>query len=473
MERQNSKKELDFKGKKVLVFGLGLLGGGVATTNWLIKHGAVVTVTDLKDKDQLEHSLENIKGKVKLSLGGHKDEDIKDNDIIVINPDVPINNRFVELARKLGKTVENEATIFYKSTTRPIIAITGTRGKTTTANWAGHFLKAKKKTIVTGNSYIEPMMKALDKVGKYSVVVNELPSFQLELFDEVSEAPEIAVITNIYQDHLNRHGSLRNYANTKANIFRSQSSDQNLILNYDNDWTEFFLKQKPKSKIWFFSLLTLPKQLNGVFYKDDTIYFQSNREVKKALDVKGFIEKWGGHNLQNLLVSSLAAHLGGISWPIIQKNIKTLPQVPFRQEVIFENEQIRVVNDTAATSPDGGIAAVKRFGSPSCVLITGGTDRQLDYSQWAKVVPKFVKPENIIMIDGSATGKMLAVLGSKGHKIRVFNTLEECVVAALSRLSGHSGATLLFSPASKSFEKFKNEYDRGDKFNKLIGEKLK
>lgn len=467
------KKEFDFKGKKVLVFGLGLLGGGLATTNWLIKHGAIVTVTDLKDKKQLEHSLKRIKGKVKLSLGGHNEEDIKKNDIIVINPDVSINNRFVELAIKLGKQVENEATIFYKTTTKPIFAITGTRGKTTTANWIGHFLKAKKKAMVTGNSYIEPMMEALDKVNKFSVIVNEIPSFHLELFDEASEAPEIAVITNIYQDHLNRHGSLNNYAGIKANIFRNQSSDQNLILNHDNDWTEFFLKQKPKAKIWFSSLLSLPKKLNGVFYKKDAIYFQSNGEVKKILNVKGFVKKWGGHNLQNLLVSVLTAHLGGVSWPMMQKSIRTLPQVPFRQELIFENKQIKIINDTAATSPDGGIAAVKRFGSPSCILITGGTDRQLDYSQWAKIVPEYIKPENIIMIDGSATGKMLAVLGKKSYKIKVLNTLEECVDLSLNKISNYSKATLLFSPASKSFEKFKNEYDRGEKFNKLIKKKLK
>src|SRR3989338_7090008 len=114
MKNSQSCKETDFKGKKVLVFGLGLLGGGVATTNWLLKPGAKVTVTDLKDKKALFQSLKKIKGKAVLSLGGHKESDVEANDIIVVNPDVSINNKYVQLAFKLGKQIENEATIFLK-----------------------------------------------------------------------------------------------------------------------------------------------------------------------------------------------------------------------------------------------------------------------------------------------------------------------------------------------------------------------
>ncbi len=143
-----------FKGKKVLVFGLGLLGGGVATTNWLLKHGAKVTITDLKNKKQLAPSLKKIKGRVALKLGGHSEKDIRENEIIVLNPDVSPKNPLVKLARKLGKQIENEATIFYKLCPKPIVAVTGTRGKTTTANWLAHFLNARYKTIVSGNSYV-------------------------------------------------------------------------------------------------------------------------------------------------------------------------------------------------------------------------------------------------------------------------------------------------------------------------------
>src|SRR3989338_10139471 len=223
--------QTDFKGKKVLVFGLGLLGGGVATTNWLLKQGAKVTVTDLKDEKALLQSLKKIKGRVELTLGGHKERDVKKNDIIVVNPDVSINNKYVQLAFRLGKQVENEATIFLKNWRKPAVAITGTRGKTTTVNWVNHFMKAKYKSSVAGNSYEKPFLKILDERKKLDRAAVEIPSFVLEFFNQSVPLPDVAVITNIYQDHLNRHQSLENYALTKANIFKRQTSEQNLILN--------------------------------------------------------------------------------------------------------------------------------------------------------------------------------------------------------------------------------------------------
>lgn len=499
---KDSDKNL-FKDKKVLVFGLGLLGGGVATTNWLLKHGARVTVTDLKNKKQLASSLRRIRGKVKLKLGGHSEKDVRENEIIVLNPDVSPENPLIKLARKLGKQIENEATIFYKLCPKPMVAVTGTRGKTTTANWLAHFLNARYKTIVSGNSYVEQMLKTLDRVNKFSVVVNELPSYHLELFGGGIKAPEV-VITNIFQDHLNRHGSLENYTRAKANIFKDQTAEQNLVLNYDNKWTPFLLKLKPKAKIWFFSLSSLPKQAAGVFYKDGTTYFQTDGPTKKAFEIKNFADKWGKHNLQNLLAASLMAHICGIPWPKIQQRIKTLPQIPFRQEIVFHgsvklttgNKKIKIINDTSATSPDGGIAALKRFKGPHCVLIAGGTDRQLDYSEWARVVSGAIKKKNLILLNGSATEKMLKYLGkvdpvrgrsphggrsracggaaSNGvDESQIFDTLRGCVTAGLKKASDYPKSVLLFSPAAKSFEKFKNEFDRGKQFNALIRKETK
>ncbi len=459
----------NFAGKKVLVFGLGLLGGGVATTNWLIKHGAKVTVTDLKNKEQLAVSLKRIKGRIKLKLGGHDERDISENDVIVFNPDIPVTSKYVLLAHKLGKQVENEATIFYKLCSKPIIAVTGTRGKTTTANWAAHFLNSKgSRSVLAGNSFVEPLLNILDNVGKFSIVVNEIPSYHLEFFDSAVRPPGVAVVTNVFQDHLNRYSSFLDYAMTKGNIFKNQTSKQNLVLNYSNKWTQVFLKQKPQSKIWFFSMKKLPKRMSGVFYVKDGVYLQSGGVANKILNITGFVKKWGEHNLENLLASGLAAYLGGALWRDIQQKIKTLPQIPFRQEVIFQNKNLIIINDTTATSPDGGIAAVKRFASPSCILITGGTDRQLDYKQWAKMVPRHIKPGNIIMLAGSATDKMLKYLGDIIRPDQICDTLADCIALALSRAGKYSKSVVLFSPAAKSFEKFKNEFDRGQQFNKLI-----
>jgi len=463
-----------FKNKKVLVFGLGLLGGGVATTNWLIKHGARVTVTDLKDDSYLELSLKRLRGNPRLKLNGHDKKDIEDNEIIVFNPDVSINNPFVKYARKLGKQIENEATIFYKLCPKPIIAVTGTRGKTTVANWIGYFLnRAKRRAVVSGNSYVEPLLKTLDGASRFEYVVNEAPSYHLEYFSRGVPAPEAAIITNLYQDHLNRHGTMRDYALAKAAILRNQSANQHLILNRDDKWTPFFIKQKPRAKIWLFSMKSLSKKECGIFYKNGWIYFQDDGIPVPVLRVEDFGKERGRHNLINLLISSLAANLVGVPWEIIQKNITSLPEIKFRQEVIYKTNKLRIINDTAATSPDGGMAAVNRFASPATILIAGGTDRQLDYSVWAKTVNKKLKPENIILLEGSATIKILRLLSRNKIEPQVFGTLAKCIQAALIKARQRGQSMILFSPAAKSFEKFKNEFDRGRQFNRIIKKLIK
>ncbi len=251
----------EFKNKKVLIFGLGLLGGGIATTNWFLKQGARVTVTDLKSEKELAPSLKKIKGKFKLRLGGHDEKDIDANDLIVLNQDVPLKSKYIQYAIKNGKDVENESALFYKYFDKPVIGVTGTRGKTTTVAWINHFLNSKFRSSRAGNSTTHQFLKVLDRSSKLDIAVTEMPSFQLELFADKNFAPEIAVVTNIYQDHLNRHGTMKEYVETKSQLFKNQSSENYLILNPTNKWTNFLVSLKPKAKI-----LYSEKFLYGVYH---------------------------------------------------------------------------------------------------------------------------------------------------------------------------------------------------------------
>lgn len=448
------------KNKKVLVMGLGLLGGGIATTKWLVKHGAKVTVTDLKSRADLLSSIKALGSaakKVRFVLGKHNESDFKSHDIVVVNPAVPKESRFLKTAQKAGAKLENEATLFFTFCQNPIIAVTGTRGKTTTANWTYHFLKQKyPRAVLTGNSTDHPLLKELDKLDGQTPVVVEISSWHLEFFNRPLKAPRVAVITNIYPDHLNRHADMNDYALAKANIFKNQTSDDFLILNKKNPWTKFFLKQKPKGQIKFvpfsphFSLLSL----SGL----------------------------GDHNIQNFLVAALAANLVRVSWSLIRRAVKTLPQIKFRQEVIYQKSNLTVVNDTTATSPDATIAALTRFSDhgykgQTLILATGGTDKNLVFDPpsggWAKAVKKFVKPENLFLLTGSATQKMLSALEKKNYfkknPPQIFLGLETLLTAAVKHAKMTPGRKiLLFSPAAASFEKFKNEFDRGEKFNQFF-----
>jgi UDP-N-acetylmuramoylalanine--D-glutamate ligase len=445
---------MELKNKKALQMGLGILGGGVATAKWLLEQGAILTITDLKDPQYLKPSLEklkNLKAKIKFVLEEHREKDFLENDIIVINPDVPADNKFVRLAKEAGKQIENELTLFYKScSSRKIVAVTGTRGKTTTVNWIAHFLKSRNPdTLIIGNSPEKPFLQEIKKCNENTDVVIEVPSFLLEICDESEFAPHVAVITNLYRDHINRHKTIEEYAKTKGNIFIHQNKDDLLILNKEDKWTDFFLNLKPKSKVIFFS------------------------EENLVVDRNKFVKLWGIHNLQNFAAASSVALILGISLEEIKKEVANLPQIKFRQEKIFENENLIIYNDTTATSPEALTAAMKRFlpTEEKVVFISGGTDRELEFKQWSEMAKKLIKAENLILLSGSATEKMKNNLG--WNNFNEFDSLEECLKKALEIVKTENKAKIIFSPGAKSFEKFKNEFDRGEQFNLLINQLLK
>jgi len=487
----------DFRDKKVLIMGLGLLGGGVATAKWFVKQRAKVTVTDLKTRRQLVSSIEALGSaarKINFVLGRHRIQDFKNNDIIVVNPAVPRESKFLKVAREARKFITNDARIFFDTVQKnPIIAVTGTRGKTTVVNWITHFLKIKyPRVVASGNSSKTPLPSLIDKLhDNRTPAIVELSSWQLELLPGSRRAPDIAVITNIYPDHLNRYRSMKDYVLAKTNIFKGQDRSKTLILNKDDHWTQFFLKKRPRARVYFFSQKKLKPKIN-------------KRAVSR-------FSKRGTHNVQNLLVAILVANLQGISWQKIFSRIKSLPEIPYREEFIIKEKNLWVINDSASTSPEATIAALERFCNiGELVLIVGGTDKNLQYNPptggWTRAVKKYVKPENLFLLNGSATRKMVSALRGVGYFVKIkpqlFEELPALFKAAQRRLTLTSrGLTrkvsvgprlprvqsrgsvrvvphfiILFSPGAASFEKFENEFDRGEKFNtyfrKLFGKKI-
>jgi len=464
-----------FKNKKVLLVGLGILGGGVSTALWFLKHKAKLTITDLKSKEYLKKSIDKLKKyqkQIKYVLGKHCFSDFKSNDFIVVNPAVKtLDNPYLNYAKKYKKPIENDLSLLFRLTDNLKICITGTRGKTTTTNWIYTFIKSKyKNSLIGGNIPESPIFSLIDKIKKDSPIILETSCFQLEL---LRDAPKIAVITNLYEDHLNRYKTMKNYANVKANIFKYQTPQDFLVLNYDNLWTKYFLSLKPKSKIYFFSKKPLPKNQNGIYLKKTKIYFQENNKKTFIYNAYNFTKKWGEHNLLNLITAMLIAKLFGLSFKEIIKQIPHLPQIKMRQELVFENKKIKIINDSAGTSPEAGIAALNRFQKEkkNLILITGGTDKNLNFKDFALKIKKTIKPENLILLNGSATKKLLNHLEkikySKNYNI--FESLNECLSFSLFLSSKiKKSSIIIFSPASASFEKFKNEFDRGEKFNLLV-----
>ncbi len=471
-----SKKEF-IKNKKILIVGLGSLGGGIATSLWFLKQKAKITITDLRDKKDLKQSLNKLKqysSRIKLSLGGHNKKDFKNHNLIIINPGVKIkNNPYLKIAKKEKNLIENEISLFLRFNQSPLITITGTRGKTTITNWIGYLLKEKyPQTIIGGNMPESPVLSFLNKTKANIPVVLELSSFQLEILKNKYQGPNIAIITNLYRDHLNRHGNMKNYAMAKANIFKNQQKTDYLILNYQDKWTKFFLSLKPKSQIYFISNKPLSLNKNGIFNKNNNIYFQDNKKKQLILNAKRFSKQWGEHNLNNLMFSILAARLFGLSLTQIKKQIPRLPQMTFRQQTVYQlGTKLLIINDSCATTPEATIAALKRFSNKqnNLVLITGGTDKDLKYNELAKQIKKTISPKNLIILNGSASKKLIRELIKikYSNNYSVFESLSECLFYSLY-LRKYKTDIILFSPGATSFEKFLNEFDRGKAFNNLI-----
>ncbi len=456
-----------FKNKKVLLVGLGILGGGLATADFLLKEGANLTITDKKNRKELRPVLKKLKKrKIKFVLGRHRKEDFKNNDVIVFNPAVSILSPWVKLAKEYKKQTENDLTLFLgflkKEKNSDYITVTGTRGKTTTATWLNHFLE---NSVLGGNMPERGLLKIAQK--NKNPFVLEISSFQLEFMKRNLKAPKIALITNLYIDHLNRHKTLENYLRMKSKIFLNQTKSDFLVLNTDNKYTKKFLKFKPKSKIYYFSLKKLPKSKNGLFLAGLRIWFQENGKKKFICAIPDIPT----HQKYNLLASLLAAHLFCNKWREAVKKIKTLPVVSGRQEIVFDKNKLKIINDTTATSPDAAIAALDRFGKidKNLVLITGGTDKDLNFKELAVKIRQYIPTKNLFLLDGSATIKLIKELKKmnyfKNDTAQIFDSLEDILNAVLKY---KKKGIILFSPASASFEKFKNEFDRGKKFNRLV-----
>jgi len=246
---------MNFTGKRVLIMGLGLQGGGVGVARFFAEKGAKVTVTDLKTKEELASSIKSLSDlPLAYVLGKHREEDFKNADLVIRNPDVDKNSPYLEIAREHGAIVEMDESLFLRLWQKKenIIGVTGTRGKTTTTHLIGMILKqAGLPILLGGNLRGIATLSLLDKATPETKIVLELSSWQLQGLDWNKLSPHIAVITNIYPDHLNRYKNMKDYIADKKIIFRYQKEKDLLVLNAKDKISKNFVRQAKSKIIWF------------------------------------------------------------------------------------------------------------------------------------------------------------------------------------------------------------------------------
>ncbi|HEY4499959.1 MAG TPA: UDP-N-acetylmuramoyl-L-alanine--D-glutamate ligase [Candidatus Paceibacterota bacterium] len=430
-----------FRGKKVTVMGLGLLGRGVNDAKFLAECGAELVVTDLKTRAQLKDSLQKLRDfkNICYTLGKHRLEDFRKKDFILKAAGVPLDSPYIMEAKKNDIPIEMDASLFAKLSSAKIIGITGTRGKSTTTHLIFNILKAaKKRVFLGGNIRGMATLPLLKKVKEGDWVVMELDSWQLQGFGDAKISPHIAVFTNFLLDHQNYyHGSMDRYFQDKSYIYQFQKSEDFCI--------------------------TSPKAAQLI---RDKRFPRRGRlvEVEETLIPPDWnLKILGNHNRKNVAYAITAVRLIKIPEKIIKNTVEKFSGIPGRLELIRTVNGVAYINDTTATTPDGLRAALQSFPDINrTVLIAGGADKQLEYQPFIEEVNKVKK---LILLAGTATDKMVKLL-PKRNKMIVVNSMKEAVIQA-QRIAA-KGDTVLLSPGAASFGLFKNEFDRGEQFIKEV-----
>ena len=446
--------------RKVAVIGLGV--SNLPLLDYLYDKKAQVTVFDERTIDEIDS---NIITKIntyefELSFGKKCLEKLKGFNVVFRSPScLPTRPELQEEANR-GAIVTTEVEMLMEMCPCKIIGVTGSDGKTTTTSMINAVLQKAGFNTFLGGNIGTPLFTRLPEIKPDDIVVLELSSFQLM---NMHVSPDISVITNITPNHLNIHKDYDEYIDAKKNIFKYQNENGILILNYDNEITRKCCKEA-KGKVIFFSSNT--KLDNGFIVDGDVIKECEDKVRKHILNTDEVILR-GNHNFQNI-ATVLAATKTLVDTDIAVQAIKEFKPVEHRIEFIREIDGVKWYNDSASSSPTRTLSGINAF-KENIVLIAGGYDKNLDYEPLAK--PVLDKVSTLILI-GQTAEKIFDVVKNESEKqnkkidIYMCDSLEQTI--DIAKKSAKKGEVVLFSPASASFDMFKNFADRGQKFKNLV-----
>ncbi len=461
----------EWTGKKVLILGLGQFpqGSGISAALYAVRMGAQVRVTDKKTEQELAKNVARLKKfrSVEFVLGEHREQDIAWADIIIRNPGIRSNSLELSLAKKLGKRLESDISLFLARCPAKVIGITGTRGKSTTTTLAYEMLqRGKNKVWLGGNILISPLT-FVEKVKKDDIVVLELSSWLLETTGLVGLSPHIACITNLMRDHLNTYDGMEAYGEAKAQIFRHQGPDGLLIVNSDDAFCRNCASEAP-GDVRFFS--KKKKASSSAWMDQDALWIKDQGKEQELVKRKQ-LHIFGEHNVQNALAASLIAQAAGASVTSIRAALKAFNGIPDRQELLATIQGVDYINDTTATTPDGVIAAIQALAPryAQAYFIMGGNDKELEFTELAKQTKKHKL--RIMLIPGNASDKMRALFVKQKVRFQDCSDLKQAMFEASTQAK--KGDAVILSPGGTSFGQFKNEFDRGEQFRKLVSLKAK
>lgn len=456
----------EFRGEKVLIVGLGLHGGGVGAAAFFARLGSRVTVTDLKTSE-LAPSIAKLRRfkNITYRLGGHRPADFRTADYVIKGPGVPKNSKFLKIARRAGVPVLSDVEIFFLVCPAPIIGITGTKGKSTAASLLFELLGTRISRGSRAAPWVRPsrirrgsrawlggnirnsVLEFLPRVRKNDWVVLELSSFQLDSLKNSRRSPHIALITNIFPDHLNRYPSMAAYVTSKANIFRYQKRGDYLFINANDRLLRRTAASAPGR----------------------VVRFDPGRTVRPFAKLIRALPTYHIPNISGAI--AVAKHLG-VGERVIRKVLTAFRGLPGRMEFVRRVRGVEFINDTTATNPTAAeqavVATKKRIGKHGGLhVIAGGYDKGLPVEEFVNALAGHTA--SVIFLPGTATKKMEArIMNHESWKPNVHHASLMTEAVRIAYAQAKRGDAVLLSPGAASFGLFRHEFDRGDQFVRAV-----
>ena len=432
----------------------GLSRSGVAASEYLLSRGAKVYLYDDVDDANVRAAAETLTEKGAF-LVKHEDLEEKSErcDVLVLSPGIPIDHALPVSFRRAGKRVIGECELGALALRCPAVAVTGTNGKTTTVSMIESILRTAGKNAVACGNIGKPVTACLDELGEDGIAVLEISSFQLETL--YSLRPHVAVVLNVTPDHLNRHYNMENYTYLKSRLLKNSFESEYAVLNYDDEIVRTFAEKTKAKVVWF----SLKDKVDGGYVENGYLCYGGERVLAEN---ELFVD--GAHNRADALAAICAAKIMGIGNGTIAAALKAFRGIKHRLQKLGEVNGVTFIEDSKATNVDSAVQAINSVRGETVILL-GGKDKGYDYE------PLFdaVKDSNIVhaVIYGENAFRILNAALKRG-----FTAVTLCrpfdMAVRVAYLTAKRGQNVLLSPASASFDAFKNYEERGDRFQELF-----
>lgn len=452
-----------FRGKRVVIVGVGHFGGQIEAARFMCRAGARVLATDLKPREKLERALAALAGEpIEWRLGEHREEDAAGADWAIVSPAVPKEAPFLRALARAGARLTTEMNLTIARLRAPIFAVTGSNGKSTTTALLGRAVEEAGLRAFVGGNIGRPLLNETDAIGEGDRVVLELSSFQLEdLRAAGGVRPQVAVVTNLTPNHLDRHGTFEAYAAAKRTIVERQEPEDAAVLNREDEVVLAFAGAT-RARIATFGIAP-PRSGAGSYLREGFLCYRDEDGTEHRVLPASALSLPGRHNLLNAL--AVLAAIGAARLPLAAaaRAIASFPGLPDRLELVRERRGVRWYNDSKATTPEAARAAIDAF-EPPLLLIAGGQDKGMDPEP---LLAAAAARARAVLFIGKVRRVLAAALEARAPgRALVFETLEDAVAAA--ERAAPPGATVLFSPGYASYDMFASYEERGERFRAAV-----